>query len=159
MPELAADGGEAGRGAVERIDGTSVVHRPDAVADNADRQIIEAVIVEVAHGQGASEPVTVPGGTADPGDVLMPDLVSGGGKASRRAVDRVDHASTHGRSDALAGNADRQVIEAVVIEVTDGQGAAEGIAVLRGYPATPAAVLVPKSVLPRSGRWPTRGAG
>ena len=106
--------------------------RPDVLAGHADRQVVEAVVVEVADGEGVAEAVAALGGVEDAGAVLVPELVARGGEAARRPVEHVDRAGVRRRPDVLAGHADRQVVEAVVVEVAGGEGAAEAVVHLGG---------------------------
>ena len=62
----------------------------------------------------------------------MPELVARGGEAGRRPVEHVDRAGVRDASDVLAGHADRQVVEAVAVEVAGRKGTAECVTGLRG---------------------------
>ena len=73
MPDLVARGGEAGR-RPEEDGGRAGVHgAPDVLAGRADRQVVEAVVVEVACAQKLAEEVACLRGALDAGDVLVPD--------------------------------------------------------------------------------------
>jgi hypothetical protein len=56
VPELAAGAGEAGE-VVDRVHGSDGVQAGKVLAGNADGQIMPAVAVEIADGQGNAEVV------------------------------------------------------------------------------------------------------
>src|SRR3954471_3670666 len=97
---------------------------PSMPAD-ADGQVVEAVVIEVAHRQGGTELIPGAGHAVDAGAVLVPDLVARGAQAGGRAVDDVDGPGVDDGADVLARDADGQVVEAVVIEVPHRQGGPE----------------------------------
>ena len=85
MPDLIARGGQAVRRPKEDRGRAGVHDRPEVLAGRADRQVVEAVVVEVARGQDVAEEVAGLGGALDAGDVLVPELVAECGEAARRA--------------------------------------------------------------------------
>ena len=136
MPDLVAHGGEAVLRSEKNVARATVRDGTHILARHADRQVVEAVVIEVARGQKFSERVACLGGALDVHDVLVPDLVASCSEAARRPEEHVDGAGVRDCPDVLADNADRQVVEAVAVEVADRQGASERIAALRAAPRT-----------------------
>ena len=101
----------------QHVDRAGVRDRPDVLAAHADRQVVEAVVVEVAAGQGAGEAVIQLRGALDAGDILVPELVARGGEAGGRPAEHVGRAGARDRADAFAAHAEYQVVEAVVVEI------------------------------------------
>src|SRR5436305_742030 len=149
-PELVEERGQAvgvvlraaGRRAVNDLHGARVA---DAAARTrkaldryADRQIRSVSNPEVPRRQAGTEPVMGLGDVRDVDRILRPDLrrANGNGKERRGTVDDVHFAGildvpgasgTEG-NDTLARRADRQVGEAVAIEVAGGESRTEYVA-------------------------------
>jgi hypothetical protein len=85
----------------------------------------------------------------DPGAVLAPELVAGGGEAVRAPVDDVDGARASALADVFADHADGQVVAGSAPQVGRGQGRPEAVARLRDV-LDRVAVLLPELVA-RSG--------
>ena len=120
-------------GSVEDVDRAGLGDATDRLVADADREIVGAVVVEVAGGEGAAE--VVPGllhrGVgARPGLADVPGV--GHAEAARSAVDHRDGsrlgAPVEDGAAGVFGNADGQVLIEVVVEVADREGAAEVLA-------------------------------
>src|SRR5262249_28750197 len=126
VEQLGAGGGETRRAAIDDADGARVRRAADFLPRNADGEIAEAVAVEVAGGERAAEAVAGLGRAAEL--ALVPELVVVVGQARRAAVQDVDRAGVEDRPDVLARHTDREIGEAVVVEVAGDGGGAEAIA-------------------------------
>ena len=154
MPELIPGCRQPAGAAIEDVDRAGKRAVRDVLVWDADRQIAAAVAVEIAYGQGLAEELAHAGGVEDTGAVLAPELVAGRRQTPRAAVEDVDRAGIVDAPDVLAGDADRQIVAPVAIEIARGQGAAEYVVRLGGVEDT-GAVLAPELV---SGRREAIGA-
>ena len=92
----------------------------------ADREVGKAVAIEIAGRQGVAELVVGLGCVQHAGNVLVPELIAGRGKAGGRTQKEIDRTGTGDRTDILCGNADRQVVEAVIVEIGGGRMGGHG---------------------------------
>jgi hypothetical protein len=84
--ELAAGAGQPTGRAVQHVDPPSANCVADLLQVDPNRQIGEAVVVEVASRQGNAKVVAALGGVGDPGAVLGPHLAAGAGQPGGRPV-------------------------------------------------------------------------
>src|SRR6266540_3426864 len=126
--DLAAGAGKAAGRPVQDVHGARVTDEADILAGDADRQSSEAVVVEVAARQRHTEAVAWLGAAAYARGVLGEDLAAGAGEFAGRPVQHVHRATITDEADILAGDADRQISEAVVGEVAARQREPEEVA-------------------------------
>ena len=107
-------------------------HQFGRVVRHADGEIVEGVAVEVARRQDGSE--LRPRARTAPDPELVPGLKRDPGAA---AVEDVDPADI---DDAVSGLADREIVEAVAVEVAGGERAAEIV------PRPTSGVVAPRTV-------------
>jgi hypothetical protein len=106
----------------------------EILAGYADDEVVEAVAVQVARGEGRAEEVAGPGTS---GDIAGRDqLVTLSQGAVPRAVEHVDRARVAQTVQVLAGGADDDVVAAVTVEVAVGDRAAEPVVLLADAPET-----------------------
>ncbi len=113
-----------------------VDHRSDILVRYADREVAETVAVEIPGGQGVAEVIVeVAPALAQRELELAEELVAGCREAVAAAEEDLNDAGAaiSGRGLVLARNPDRQVLEAVVVEVAGGEGVPEPVAVLRRF--------------------------
>jgi hypothetical protein len=104
---------------------------PNFLTGCADCQVGVSIEVEIAGGQGRSEPVSPARLVLDIWGILCPDLDSIGVDSVHRTVDDVDGASIVELPNSLAGHSDCEVIERVAVEVPNGQVSSEPVVGLR----------------------------
>ena len=100
---------------------------PDRFAGDADGQVVDAVAVEIADGQSRAETVV---GARPPPRPPAPSCqicAQRRGQAVGTSEDDVHQAAGVGSVDALAGDADREVAEAVAVEVAAREGRCEPV--------------------------------
>ena len=164
--ELLVAGGHAGQAVAALPDGRSTAgcqpggrptehhHGPcvresaDVLAGDPDREVGEAVCVEVAADQRIAEPVVRLVLSWHPGLALVPDLVTGRRQAFWTAIEDLDGPHRWPAPDAFAWDPDREVGEPVGVEVAGGQHGAEAVALLQGS-LDALAALVPELVVVR----------
>jgi len=131
VEELVAGRGKPRRRAVEDVDLAGVVLDADVAVRSTDRQVVEVVPVEVAGGQRPAEAIAGrrrPEHAARAGaQRLAPFVEQPGGTA----IEDVDNAHVARRAGVLEGDADGEVVEAVVVEVAHRQRVAELVVDLR----------------------------
>src|SRR5918993_1292357 len=115
----------AGR-AAEDVDGAGVLDRANVLARRPDDQVGEVVVGQHAGGHRQPELVVRLGRAGRP--VALPEgLAAGGGDAAGPAEEHRDRARVGRGAHVLAGGADGQVEEPVVVEVGRGQRPPEAV--------------------------------
>ena len=95
-------------------------------------EVVEAVAVEVHRREGNAEKVVVLGHPGDAGSVLGQELVAKANlDPAARAEEDLHRPGVDLAIDTLSRDADREVVEAVAIEVADGKGLPEDVLFLR----------------------------
>src|SRR5436190_12089011 len=105
-PELVPGRRQTPRAAVEDVYRAGIARALDGLVEDADSQIVAAVAVEVARGQGPTEEVGLLRNAPDAGAVLMPELVPGCRQAAGAAIEDVDRAGKRAVRDVLVWDAD-----------------------------------------------------
>src|SRR5690606_9694027 len=90
MPHVVARGREPAARAVEHVDLSGVDDAVEILPGHTDREIVAAVPIEVACGEGRAERIEALGDAEDTRAVLGPPLVASRVEAVGRAVDDVD---------------------------------------------------------------------
>src|SRR6266536_2028266 len=103
--DLAAGAGKAAGRPVQDVHGARVTDEADILAGDADRQISEAVVVEVAARQRITEEVAGLSAAAHARGVLGEDLASSTGELAGRPVQHVHRARVTDEADILAADA------------------------------------------------------
>ena len=122
---------DAGVAAVEDPDATGVAVAVDAFGGGADHELVEAIAVEIAGREHLAPAVLGRTGAGDAREVLVekePARLECG-VAVGGAIADLDRTGVGHAVDVFAGSADREVVEAVLVEVADGEGGAEAVAV------------------------------
>ncbi len=121
MELLAADGCQPGRRAGDDGDGARVGNAVDVLTGGTHREIVVPVSVEVTGCHRGTKPVTGLGDTGRTG-ALLDQLVTVDHRPCVAAVEDLDRPGA-----IVSGNADRQVVDAVSVEVgPDADGATDG---------------------------------
>ena len=145
VPNLVAGGRQPGGAAINYVDRAGTTVPPDDLQRDPNRQVFNAIVVEVTGGQRITKKVRVFGPPGNTVTVLVPNLVAGGLQAGEAAVNHVDCASIFFPPDVLALNPNGQVCKAIVVEVTRGQRPTKLVNRF-GLPGNPVTVLAPKLV-------------
>ena len=88
---------------------------------HADRQVVEAIIVEVAPRERGGEFITVPGRLDNAGCGLVQELVALIAQLPRAAAEDVHTAGTRVTAEAFIWHANRQIVESIAIEIGSGR--------------------------------------
>ena len=130
-PQLVAGRGQPAAGAVDHVDRAGAGGRSDAVAGRPDGEVVLTVAVQVGGRERCPEPIAGRGAALDPAAALAQDLMAARRQPVGRAVEDVDGAGVVRRAQVLAGGTDRQIREAVVVEVGDGDRRPEPVTARR----------------------------
>ncbi len=126
---------------------------PDTFAGHPDRKIVEAVAVEIAHGDGAPEAVAV-GGAARHRSGLAELAGSSGVEPVCAAHDDRHRTGDRGPLGSFADRTDGHVAEAVIVEVAAGDVPAERVVDPEPSREAPAALHEALRSAPIETTWP-----
>ena len=132
-PELAPGGRESGPAAVED-GGLAVDEGPHRIVaarpagGRTDREVGEAVAVEVARGEGVAESVRRVGEVGRTGRCAREDGRARQDQPVGAAADDHHHPGRHAHPETLARDADREVRVAIAVEIAGGEALSEAIA-------------------------------
>jgi hypothetical protein len=130
-PQLAAGGVEARAGAVQDDHHASIVPGADSLIGGADNQVGPILTVQIAGGQGATEPVTNLIDTWHTRRVLRPHPTTRGGETGHRTQQHMNQASVSHRAEILSRHTDHQIRFRASADICCRQGRPEEIMRLR----------------------------
>ena len=117
VPQLVVGGGDEIVGAVQHVHGAGAGEVADGFVRHADGDVVEAIAVEVACGDGAAEDIALLGALVHAEGVLVKQLGVPGLDAARCAVQQADSPDIALAKEVFARHADGDVGEAVAVEV------------------------------------------